>query len=876
MELSPSGNVVVPSSGPDDAKIVLVVDSPGLPEVEKAEALLGRGGKVFRAAAKSVSIDPVDVKIINIVPSRAPKDKFELHSEEDLAWGLGKLRDELRRLRPEAVVLAGGNALRYVGGFGKAHSIMDWRGSQMQAGELRARPSMKREDFIWLAGAKPLAEIADETWIVPTLHPSAVARQYKWHPLLMADLAKVRKLAGGQYPEIAERRWFFNDKPALSALRDRLYEPTSHRGVLAFDTESWPYYIVGLAIEDEVHVFEWREDFRELTESIFACPAVIKVAHNLQHDLTFLWKRLQIKVAQPWYDTMGGAHDLNNSMDKALSPDIATRYTNWSYHKWMVENDPLWYNGLDNVVAYDAYQPQIDQLFARDLYDVAKHDHQLLEPLLDMQWYGFKVDSAAQATAAVELKADRDDIGARIAVAVAPIIDAKLARFKKPKLFEKQVRCAHCGGGKVAAAHCWRCAGLEAKPRKKGDYQNAIVFGHGALVLGADPIFIESTKASVLRKALPACAACNGTGKVTKRLEFNPDSSDQVADVLYRGLGIRPRKYKGAETIRVGQLEPLADEYPLVKLFVEYARANADYETVNRLEPGDDGRLHCVFDPFGTASGRVASKEGLVEKGTNAMNIPKKARRLVVPDSDEYIFLYPDMKAVEGRAIAVLSKDKQLIELFNDEKTDIHMFTRDDMRALGSEFALFSRGQGKRMLFATAYGAQAKQLTVELNDEGFGKEGMTTLTVQLTQAMIDYLLSHRFKGIRGWHDSVERELLANRRVTCPTGRQRIWNEYIYDKRTKGIKNEIAKQAWSACPQDIGAWVLADGMLKAYHSDLWERYRGLIHVHDALLFQALRKDEEEAKHVLTTNLSEEKWGMKFLTEMKTGRNWYEAS
>jgi uracil-DNA glycosylase family 4 len=864
-ERSPSGKLVVPSSGPLNAKMVWMAESPAYNEMQKGEPLVGRSGEVARAAAKSVGIEPTEVRMINLVPVRAPGDKFAAHDERDLAWGIERAKQEIASMpNAQTIVLMGNNPLHYIGGFGSQHTISEWRGSAMRVSELRNRNSRMQEDYLPLVGATPASVLRDEQWLIPTFHPSAVARQYRWHPWLMMDLKRAKQLENNDLfvQNRPLRQWYFNDLGALQRLAERLKNPHSHSGILAFDTESWPYYIVGLATEDEVHVFGWNEKYRDTIQEIFNSPWVIKVAHNIQHDLTFLKKKLAIDVALPWFDTMGGAHVLNNALEKSLSPHISTRYTNWPYHKFMVDHDPLWYNGLDCVVAYDAYEPQIKELLDRNLYQVAKHDHELLQPLLDMQWYGFKINAEEQQKAADELGQDRSRLAKEVQQLVTPIVDAKLQKFQKPKLFEIKVRCDHCGGGKIAAAHCWRCAGLSEKPNGKSGYDLVQLS--------------EGTKRTIaaLRAALPVCAVCQGTGKVTKRLEFNPDSPDQVADVLYRGLGIRPRKYKGVETVRVGLLEPLASEYPLVEKLVEYARVTAEHETVTRLSAGPDGRLHCVFDPFGTGSGRVASKEGLVEVGTNAMNIPKKARRLVVPENSDYIFLYPDMKAVEGRAIAVLSKDRQLIEAFNDENTDMHMLVRDDMRKLG--FTEFSRDQAKRLEYATFYGGKAKQVSVELSNEALQKQEGMVLTETQTQVITDALLAGRFQGIARWHTDVERELLATRRVTSPTGRQGWWLDYIYDTKTKGVKNEILKQAWSFAPQDIGGWVLGEGMLAAWKSGQWARYRGLIHVHDALLFMALRKDKNEAIDVLTKLLSREMWGMKFLTEMKVGDNWYEAS
>lgn len=857
MELSPSGKQVLQSVGPKDAKVVLIGGSPSRRDMEAKLPFAPSNRNVLGAAAAAVGLDLSQVYRMNLVPVQSnAKDAF-VHSLEDLSWGRERAMNELAYMNPKAIVAFGDEPLNALTGL--KGGVQQWHGSQVKLEDLIKNIGMP-EDYMRLAGGSYDRRLhrPESMHVVSTFHPAAVEQQFKWHPWLMQDLAKAKRIADGNVPTTSRRRWYFNDVEALLSLADRI-ERGEAGSILAFDTESSPYYIVGLAVKDEVHVVRWGSEYGRVLQRIFSSP-LIKVAHNIQHDLTFLYKRLSIHVAQPWFDTMGGAHVLNNALDKNLSPAIAGRYTNWPYHKWLVNVDPELYNGIDVVVSYDAYEPQIAELRARGLYEVAEHDHKLLAPLLDMQWFGFKVDTNEQRKAAAELGADREQSIERIRESVLPIVDAKLGKFLKPKLFEISIKCPHCGGGKLQAKHCWRCGGLSEKPKKKADYCKL------------NPTNAKLS-AGELKGLLPECSVCAGSGKVRKRLEFNPDSSDQVADVLYRGLGIRPRKYKGVETTRVGLLEPLAGDYPLVQTLVDYARLNADYDTVNRLSAGLDGRLHCVFDPFGTGSGRVASKEGLIEVGTNAMNLPKKSRRLVVPD-EEMIFLYPDMKAVEGRALAVIAKDKKLIEVFNDEASDMHVLVRDDMRSVG--FGAFSRGQAKRLEYASFYGARAAQLGKELTDESYRtQEGMQISTEQ-AQFLIDYLLSHRFNSVRAWQQGVTKQILANRRVRSITGRERIWLEYVYDKKTKDVKYEIAKQGWSFEPQDVGARVLAEGMLRHWESGFWLRHRGLIHVHDAVLFQSPKSQVEEAKSVLTKALTMEKWGMKFLVEMKTGANWAEAS
>lgn len=859
--------------------MVLVGESPAAHEIAAGRPFVGAAGRILDMALRAAGLDRSKLRVMNLIPTRAPADKFARHDLRDVAWGREKFYAELSALRNARVVVAlGNNPLEWLSGLTGA-KITNWRGSALDVGALRRHTPVGREDYLPLLAAHVPDQLHAYV-ILPTFHPAAVSRQFEWHPLLVNDLQRAAAVASDTPPTLHARTWHINDRAAVNALADLLSDPArtrEHSGMIAVDTENvaWPFY-VGLATEDDVYGFDFSDAYREPLTRIMQSPLVLKIAHNLNHDWTALYKGMGIRPAAPFVDTMGLSHALNNAMDKDLSPGLASRFTWWPYHKWLSLHDAVTYNGMDCIVTYDAYWPMIDALTAAGLINVANHDAALLSPLLDMQWRGFRIDVQRRAAAEGELSAERDAMTAALQDYVRPVVDTRIERFTKPHLWQQTRQCSCCGGGRVNSKHCAVCAGYTQWPERRGDYCTCCGDGHttACTVAGECPVHgEEKLTVADMRYRLPACRVCGGSGKVQERLAFNPNSDDQKADLLYRGLGIRARSYKGKETVRVGQLEALAPDYPLVQKLVSYARLDAEYDTVRRLTPAADGLLHCVFDPFGTDSGRVASKSGLIEVGTNAMNIPKPARDMVVP-RDGYVFLYPDMEQVEARAIAAQAQDAALIAAFNDPKTDMHTLVRDDMRLIG--LSTFSRDQAKRLEYASFYGARPKQLAIELTDEAYRKaEGMPMSESQTTMAM-QYLLSHRFAAIGSWQAAVGEELLRNRYVTSITGRRRYWLGYIYDKRTKSVQYEILKQAWSAIPQDIGAWVLADGLMTLWRTAWDEMRHGLIHVHDALLYEVHESIVDEMSRVVTDALTQTKWGMRFSAKVKIGADWKSAS
>jgi len=296
------------------------------------------------------------------------------------------------------------------------------------------------------------------------------------------------------------------------------------------------------------------------------------------------------------------------------------------------------------------------------------------------------------------------------------------------------------------------------------------------------------------------------------------------------------------------------------------------------LTPGVDGRLHCVFDPWGTESGRVASREGLLQPGTNAMNIPKAARRFVVPD-DGCVFLYPDMAQIEARAVAVFSQDKGLLKAFTEPVNwpgnprhgtiDSHTVVQQMI----AQWVEITRDQSKRTTYATIYGGSGEQLASELSKEAMQK-GSGSLVSSQQGCLIVEAFFKAFPGVRRWHSAIEQELIQTRTLRSLTGRERHWPGRIMDKDGR-VLNEVIKEGWSYKPQELGAHILALGLLDLYRNQQ-HLVQPLIHVHDAVLLQCKIENVEEAKKVATTALSRELFGMWFPAEMKVGANWYEAS
>lgn len=864
--------------------------------------MVGRSGQMFNKCLTAAGLRRDQVRLMNLVPCRAPSDTFARHPEAEVAWGLAQLRKDLRALKPPSTgrrvfVLMGSNPLDWFLGQGP---IGKWRGSLIPP--LRGCNGDVHNQY-WCRlplHGKVSWPGKDDVAFLPTYHPSAVLRQMEWHYWLINDLKRAgHYVRGRDFPRPA-RTWFLDDPLALeelvqrlgkeapaempSALEDQLALP-----VVSIDTEMDPL-VTSLVTEDEVHVFTWGEEYAEALRELMSHPGILKLAHNMQHDWRQFEKVYGVPVERPWFDTIAGAHCLEpggtshddehgtsggeQQVGKALSPSISSRFTGWPFHKWLVETDDYAYCGMDSVVSYDAFLEQKRILLEerRELLPVLQQDMEMFECLFRASSIGVRIDEEARASVAEDLEGRIQERKEELVELAWPYVEDALARgvLKKPDLFRRERQCGCCGGGKKKRECCWGCAGFMQSPTKAGVLQWLEAMEPARL-----PQVEGLKKAELEAEVFGPCEVCQGEGGVIEDLGINLNSSAQVADLFYRALRIPARRYQGSETTRFEQLERLLtpggylapgtgrdDARRVVGLYVEMAKLRAEYGTVKRLEPDVDGRIRTTFDLWYTPTHRVASREGLLDVGTNLQNVPYIGRRFFISDPGEF-FIYPDYAQIEGRCQAVLSGDKRLLEIYHSDR-DSHM---EVVRLIKEKTGLeITRDQSKRVSYAAFYDIEPPHLADIL---GISERQ----AIRLLQAFFA-----AFPGARRYKGKVEEELRRGRSVSSPTGWKRRWLGYVLETRGRrkgSVKKKVRKEALATVPQNMAAYVMAEGLLR-----IWREARDLlsprIHVHDSGLLATPLPRAGEGIQLSEELMTVELWGMPFPVTAVCGPDWLTAS
>jgi DNA polymerase len=95
----------VPGEGPDDAKVMLVGQNPGVEEDKTGRPFVGRAGKFLNAVLAKNGIVRGDVFVTNIVKHVTPENRKPLPDEIDAC--VPYLTAQLQTIKPKMVVLMG-------------------------------------------------------------------------------------------------------------------------------------------------------------------------------------------------------------------------------------------------------------------------------------------------------------------------------------------------------------------------------------------------------------------------------------------------------------------------------------------------------------------------------------------------------------------------------------------------------------------------------------------------------------------------------------------------------------------------------------------------------------------------------------------------
>ncbi len=189
------------------------------------------------------------------------------------------------------------------------------------------------------------------------------------------------------------------------------------------------------------------------------------------------------------------------------------------------------------------------------------------------------------------------------------------------------------------------------------------------------------------------------------RSEINLDSQAQVTDALV-GLGVPV-----PNTTRAWELQPLADQYPVIAKLLEYrgvAKSISSFgENILEFIEPKTGRIHADFRLIGAPTGRFSCSK------PNLQQIPHEEeyrRCFRAPDGRKLVIA--DYSQIELRILADFSEDKNFIEAFESGQ-DFHSATAAQVFGINAaDVTPDQRSFAKRLNFGVVYGIGASRFAM--------------------------------------------------------------------------------------------------------------------------------------------------------------------
>ena len=352
--------------------------------------------------------------------------------------------------------------------------------------------------------------------------------------------------------------------------------------------------------------------------------------------------------------------------------------------------------------------------------------------------------------------------------------------------------------------------------------------------------------------------------------EFNIGSPKQLGEIIYNELRIAKLKKtkKGSLATSAKILEDLAltgHKFPnLVLEWRQVSKLKSTYtDALQEHINNKTNRVHTSFLLASTNTGRLASSD------PNLQNIPiktldgKEIRKAFIAEKNN-ILISADYDQIEMRILADIADVKELKKAFKNNQ-DIHTLTASQvfglpLKKVTDEF----RRKAKTINFGIIYGITqyglAKQIAVS------------------NQEALDFINSYfkKFPEIKDYMNSTIKTCQKQGYVTNIFGR-RIHIRGINDKNFS-VRSFQERAAINAPIQGSAADIIKiDKIL----NDQKNKAKMLLQIHDELIFECHKKDENEIKNIIKdamisiSSSEHHMFSIPLEVSINSGNNWGEA-
>ena len=350
--------------------------------------------------------------------------------------------------------------------------------------------------------------------------------------------------------------------------------------------------------------------------------------------------------------------------------------------------------------------------------------------------------------------------------------------------------------------------------------------------------------------------------------EFNIMSPKQLGVILFEKLEIPypKRLKKNSYSTSKEILDKIRFINPIVDKILEYRTLNklyTNYAVGLLSEIREDGRIHTVFNQTLTRTGRLSSIS------PNLQNIPirqeysKLVRKAFIAD-DNSLLMSSDYSQIELRMFAHMSNAENLIKAFVNGE-DIHARTAADIHKIKlDDVTKKMRSEAKAVNFGILYGMSSFGLSEDLG-----------INIAEAKEFLNKYLE-TYPTIRTYQKEELEEAKKCGYAKTIMNRKRV----IEELKSKNFMIRAAGEriALNTPIQGSAADILKKAMVEIF--DEFNR-RGLkskmlIQVHDELVFNVLKDEEEEVIKIVRDKMENVvKLKVPLKVEIEKGKDWYEA-
>jgi uracil-DNA glycosylase family 4 len=357
-------DVFVPYSGPENASIMVVGESPGKQEVIDGAPFVGPAGKLLRDCLRAAGINPAHVRFANLSHYRPPRDDLSLwlkdgHPENPLLMAsLIDLAKEVRRVQPNVLITLGAlptafctsAELSWDKKLKTYTGIGEWRGSILNGSELIGL------DQKCVAAYHPSyifrGAYADQPWLVFDLERAR--EQSTFREIRRPDIELIIDPRGADREDVRRRLLETGDAITLDIEYSRR---TNKMYCIGFT--SGPDWAATIPVRNEADI--------QFTRDVLLAGRPL-VAQNGMFDCSILEWHYKIPMFKHLaYDTMIAAHVLNIEFPKDLG-FLCRQYT--EQPNYWSRFDGAYWNALDKLPPGPERDAKISEQWTYNATDV--------------------------------------------------------------------------------------------------------------------------------------------------------------------------------------------------------------------------------------------------------------------------------------------------------------------------------------------------------------------------------------------------------------------------------------------------------------------------------------------------------------------------